>query len=294
MISGKIPPDLPPELAVKLDKLKAILAGTGGCAVAFSGGVDSTLLLAVASEVLGDRCLAVIATSSTYPRREYEAAIRWVTENQIPHSVVVSEELDIPEFKDNPPNRCYFCKRELFAKVRERAEVYGLRHIAHGANADDVNDFRPGMRAGVEAGALTPLKDAGLTKADVRLIAREVYDLSVADKPAMACLSSRFPYGSGITRDKLAQVEAVENYLFDHGCRVVRARHHGDLVRLELGAEETQLVQTDPIRAELIAFAKVQGFTYVTMDLQGFRSGSMNEALGPSDANEKEHTSEQD
>lgn len=292
--SGRIAPGLPAECRSKLDKLKEILRDTGGCAIAFSGGVDSTLLLAVASEVLGDRCLAVIATSSTYQKREYEAAIRWVTENQIPHSVVVSEELDIPEFRDNPPNRCYLCKNELFAKVRERAETYGLKHMAHGANADDANDFRPGMRAGAEMGALTPLKDAGLTKADIRLVAAEVYGLAVADKPATACLSSRFPYGSSITREKLQQVEAVENYLFDHGCRIVRARHHGDLLRLELGPEEMQLVQTDPVRADLIAFAKAQGFTYVTTDLQGFRSGSMNEALGLPPASKKEHDDEQD
>lgn len=277
----------------KLERLRQLLRDTEGCAVAYSGGVDSSLLLAVASEVLGDRCLAVIATSSTYPKREHDAATKWVTERDIRHSVVVSEELDIPEFRDNPPNRCYFCKRELFAKVREQADAHALPHIAHGANADDVNDFRPGMRAGTEAGALTPLKDAGLTKEDVRLIAREVYDLPVADKPAMACLSSRFPYGSNITREKLRQVEAVENFLFDHGFRVVRARHHGDLLRLELGPEETQLMQDDRICAELITFAKRQGFTYVTMDLQGFRSGSMNEALGLGPNHEKEQHNEQ-
>jgi len=263
----------------KLDKLRQLLRDTGGCAIAYSGGVDSSLILAVASEVLGDRCLAVIATSSTYPKREYEAAIQWVIERGIPHVVVVSEELDIPEFIDNPPNRCYFCKKELFAKVKEQADSRGLPHIAHGANADDDNDFRPGTRAGVEMGALTPLKDAGLTKADIRSIAREVYDLPVADKPAMACLSSRFPYGSSITREKLRQVEEVENYLFDRGFRVVRARHHGDVLRLELGPEEMQRVQQPDVRAGFIKFAKQQGFTYITLDLDGFRSGSMNEVL---------------
>ncbi len=267
------------DLLNKLEMLRRLLRDTQGCAVAYSGGVDSSLLLAVAFEVLGDRCLAVIATSSTYPAREYEAAIKWVTELGIPHAVVVSEELDIPEFSNNPPNRCYFCKKELFAKVREQADIHGLRHIAHGANADDANDFRPGMRAGVEMKALTPLKDAGLSKADIRAIAREVYHLPVADKPAMACLSSRFPYGSSITREKLRQVEAGENHLFDLGLRVVRARHHGDVLRLELGPEEMQIVQQPNLRKGCVDFAKQQGFTYVTLDMEGFRSGSMNEVL---------------
>lgn len=265
----------------KLNRLKQSLSETGGCAVAYSGGVDSSLLLAVASEVLGDRCLAVIATSSTYPRREYEAAIQWVTERGIPYAVVISEELDIPEFRDNPPNRCYFCKRELFGKVREQANAHGLPHIAHGANADDANDFRPGMRAGVELGALAPLEDAGLTKAEIRLIAHEVYNLPVAGKPAMACLSSRFPYGSSITREKLRQVEALEDYLLNQGMRVVRARHHGEILRIELGPEELQLMCRHDVRVRCVEFARRLGFVYVTVDLAGFRSGSMNEVLGP-------------
>lgn len=267
------------ECLKKLNALRLILRDTNGCAIAYSGGVDSSLLLAVAVEVLGDRCLAVIATSSTYPKREYEAAIKWVTERGIPHVVVTSEELDIPEFKDNPPNRCYFCKRELMAKVREQADAYSLPSIAHGANADDVNDFRPGNRAAAELGSLTPLKDAGLSKADIRTIAREVYKLPVADKPAMACLSSRFPYGSSITLEKLQQVERIENYLMDRGMKVLRARHHGDILRLELGSEEMQLMHNDEIRVGCIAFAKTLGFAYVTVDLEGFRSGSMNEIL---------------
>ncbi len=263
----------------KLERLRQLLRDTEGCAVAYSGGVDSSVLLAAAAEVLGDRCLAVIATSSTYPKREYKSAIEWVTRRGIPHVLVVSEELDIPEFRDNPPNRCYFCKRELLAKVREQADAHGLPHIAHGANADDANDFRPGLRAGAEMGALTPLKDAGLTKAEIRAIARDVYNLPVADKPAMACLSSRFPYGSSITREKLRQVEAVENYLHDCGMRVVRARHHGEILRLELGPDEMRLLQDPRMCAECIAFAKQQGFTYITLDLEGFRSGSMNDVL---------------
>lgn len=266
----------------KLERLKDILKNTGGCAVAYSGGVDSTLLLAVASEMLGDKCLAVIATSSTYPAREYKAAVDWVRECGIPHVVVVSEELDIPEFKDNPPNRCYFCKRELFAKVRKEADARGLPCIAHGANADDVHDFRPGIRAAVELGAIAPLKDVGLSKDEIRAISREVYNLPTADKPAMACLSSRFPYGSSITREKLGQVEAVEDYLVEQGFRTLRARHHGDILRLELGPEELSLIMHPGTRVEVVEFIKKQGFAYVTVDLQGFRSGSMNEKLAGS------------
>ncbi len=263
----------------KLNALRALLRETGGCAVAYSGGVDSTLVLTVAREVLGDRCLAVIATSSTYPKREYEEAIGRVKEKGIPHVVVVSEELDIPEFSDNPPNRCYYCKRELFTKLREQADLQGLKHIADGTNADDAGDFRPGMRAAREMGVISPLRDAGLTKEEVRLISAEVYGLPTASKPAMACMSSRFPYGSAITRGKLRQVEAVEDFLVSKGFRTLRARHHGEVLRLELGPEEMLLMQQPAVREACIGVAKEQGFVYVTLDLEGFRSGSMNEAL---------------
>ena len=265
------------ECAGKLDKLRQILRETGGCAVAYSGGVDSSLVLAAACEVLGDRCLAVIATSSTYPKREYEEAIGWLRENNIPHVTIVSEELDIPEFLDNPPNRCYYCKSELFTKVREQAAAHGLNSMADGANADDVNDFRPGLAAACEAGVISPLKSAGLTKEEIRIIAREVYNLPVADKPAMACMSSRFPYGSTITREKLQQVEAMEDFLHQRGFRVYRARHYGDTLRLELGPDEMLMIQRSDLRYECVAFAKSIGFIYVTLDLEGFRSGSMNE-----------------
>lgn len=263
----------------KLDSLKQILRDTGGCAVAYSGGVDSSLLLAVAREVLGDKCLAIIATSSTYPKREFESAIRWVEDQCIPHVVIVSEELDIAEFRDNPPNRCYYCKKELFTKIKNLAKEHGLEYVADGTNADDKNDFRPGSKAVQELGILTPLKDAELTKAEIRLIAKVVYNLPVADKPSMACLSSRFPYGSEITREKLKQVEAVEDFLFDKGFQVIRARHHGSMLRLELGENEMRLINESETRTACVEFAKQQGFTYVTLDLEGFRSGSMNEVL---------------
>jgi len=273
-----------PELSARLERLREILRGTGGCAVAYSGGVDSSLVLAAARETLGDRCLAVIATSSTYARRECEAAIAWVREQGIPHVVIHSEELDVPGFRENPPDRCYHCKRELFTRVRAEADAHGLPCVADGTNADDMADYRPGARAAAELAVLSPLRDAGLTKADIRTIAREVYRLPVADKPAMACMASRFPYGSAITRDKLAQVEALEDLLRDIGFKVYRARHHGAIVRLELGPDEMEAMSRAETRSRIVAFAKALGFSYVTLDLEGYRPGSMNETLLHSDA----------
>lgn len=261
----------------KLDRLKTILRSSGGSAVAFSGGVDSTLLLTVAHEVLGERCLAVIATSSTYPERERERAVRFVEKRGIPHEVIVSEELDIPGFSENPRDRCFYCKSELFRKVRGRADARGLPWIADGANADDTRDYRPGMRAARELGVRSPLLEAGLTKDDIRTLSREVYGLPTADKQSMACLASRFPYGSAITRGKLGQVERIEEYLEGIGFRVFRARHHGDVLRLEIGPDEIAMMLRDDVRKRVSAFAREQGFVYVTLDLDGYRTGSMNE-----------------
>ena len=269
----------------KLSRLKDILAQTGGCAVAFSGGVDSTFLVAVAHEVLGDRCLAVTATSSTYPEREFRRAVEWIGSRGIPHMVVRSEELDIPEFSDNPPDRCYHCKKELFTILREQATAHGLDCIADGTNSDDTGDYRPGIRAAHDLDVLSPLRDAGLTKADIREISRDVYDLPTADRPSMACLASRFPYGSSITGDKLGQVEQVEVFLERQGFRVFRARHHGDILRLELGPEEMTALSDSRVRAEVTDHAKKLGFTYITLDLEGYRTGSMNETL-PRDTTE--------
>jgi len=263
----------------QLGRLREILRQTGGCAIAYSGGIDSSFLLAVASEALGGRCLAVIAASSTYPRRECDAAIAWVQRKGIPHVVIESEELDIPGFRDNPPLRCYYCKRELFTRVREAALAHGLEHVADGTNADDPCDHRPGLRAAQELGALAPLKEAGLTKADIRCLAREIYHLPMADKPASACLASRFPYGSAITPAKLRQVEEMEDFLARLGFRVFRARHHGTILRLEIGPAEMEFFLSAVFREACIRFAKGLGFTYVTLDLEGYRTGSLNETL---------------
>jgi len=267
------------EYMEKLNKLKKILKKTDGCVVAFSGGVDSSLLLTVAHDVLGDRCLAVIATSSTYPQRESDQAVEWVKSQNIPYIVITSEEMDIPEFIANTKNRCYYCKKELFDKISKEAHAHGLRHVADGSNADDANDYRPGMNAARELGVLSPLMEAGLTKKDVRAIANEVYHLPMADKPSMACLASRFPYGSSITRDKLNQVGRIEAFLNREKFRIYRARHHGDILRLELGPAEMKAVMSPDTRNKIIKFAKKQGFLYITLDLEGYRTGSMNEGL---------------
>lgn len=270
---------LSPKCVSKLDQLKGILQKTQGCAVAYSGGVDSSLLLVVAYEVLGGRCLAIIAMSSTYSQREYEAALQFVKEQRIPYLTICSEELDIPGFLENPPDRCYHCKKELFEKVRKQATAHGLKHIVDGTNADDLKDFRPGISAAQELGVLSPLKDAGLTKTEIRLIAREVYHLPMADKPAMACLASRFPYASNITRENLIQVEKIEAFLSDTGFKIYRARHHGQLLRIELGQEEMSIIINPEIRNATVKLAKEVGFRYVTLDLQGYRTGSMNEVI---------------
>lgn len=270
----------------KLESLKSLLASFDGLAVAFSGGVDSSLLLEAAYEVLGGKCLAVIATSSTYPKREYADALERVSARGIPHVVIVSEELDIPGFSGNPPERCYHCKKELFAKIKEEALRHGINEVADGANSDDTGDFRPGMKAARELGVRSPLLECGFTKEDIRTISREVYHLPTADKQPMACMASRIPYGSPITAEKLGQIEAMEDFLASKGFRVYRARHHGDLLRLELGKAEMELIRDGGLASEIVSAAKRAGFTYITMDLQGFRSGSMNEVLpqGGSDA----------
>lgn len=268
-----------PWIQVKLGHLKDILTEIGGGAVAFSGGVDSSLLITVAHEVLGDRCLAVIATSSTYPEREYRRALEFVRERNIPHVVISSEELDIPGYSANPVNRCYHCKKELFGKVWEQARLHGLPAVLDGSNADDAHDYRPGMGAARELEVRSPLREAGLSKAEIRLLARNIYALSVADKPAMACLASRFPYGSPITREKLGQVERVEEFLEQNGFRIYRARHHEEVLRLELGPEEMEALFRDGMRERVTAFAREQGFGYITLDLEGYRTGSMNEQL---------------
>jgi uncharacterized protein len=267
------------ECLQKYEKLKSTLRKTGGCAIAYSGGVDSSLVLKVAHEVLGHRCVAVIATSSSYSKKEFSSAVQWVKSLQIPYRIIHSEELDIAEFKKNPPDRCYYCKKELFTKIKHVASEYGFEFVADGTNADDVKDWRPGMIAASELDVISPLREAGLTKEEIRWISREIYKLPMADKPAMACFASRFPYGSPITQEKLHQVEAVEEVLLRCGFKSIRARHHENILRLEVDLQSMERFMISKIRDDVVKIAKELGFTYVTLDLEGYRSGSMNETL---------------
>lgn len=262
-------------LKEKTDRLRAILADMGGCVIGFSGGVDSTLLFAVAAELLGERALAVTATSQTYPERELNEARELAGRIGGRHRVIVSEELDIPEFRDNPRNRCYYCKKELFGKLREIAGREGLGHVLDGTNCDDAGDHRPGRTAAAELGVRSPLEEAGFTKQDIRDLSLYM-GLTTWDKPAFACLSSRFPYGTAITPARVGQVGRAEESLRGLGFRTLRVRYHGSVARIELGEGEFERAAGSH-RDEVIRVVKAAGFTYVALDLQGYRTGAMNE-----------------
>lgn len=262
----------------RYEALRRTLQEMGGVVIAFSGGVDSTLLLSVAAEVLGDRVLAVTACSETYSPEELEFAREVARSLGVRHLVRETSELAIPEFSGNPVNRCYYCKRELFGTLLEVAAQEGLPWVADGAQADDMGDHRPGLVAGKELGVRSPLMEAGLTKTDLRELSRR-RGLPAWDRPAMACLASRFPYGQEITVEKLSQVAAAERLLRARGFVQVRVRHHGEVARLEVSPVDVARLVAEPLRSEVIAALKALGFTYVAVDLEGYRQGSMNEAL---------------
>ncbi|HBM80920.1 MAG TPA: ATP-dependent sacrificial sulfur transferase LarE [Clostridiaceae bacterium] len=262
----------------KLTKLKDILKDMKSVVIAFSGGVDSTFLLKVASEVLKGRVMAVTASSSTFPKREMNEAINFAKSIGAKHSVVNSEELNIEGFSKNPKNRCYYCKKELFSKIGQIAKKEGFDFVADGANADDTGDYRPGMDAARELGVRSPLLEAGMTKNDIRMLSKQM-NLPTWDKPSFACLSSRVPYGQEITRQKLMMIDKSEQYLLDIGFRQVRVRHHGDIARIEVAPEERVKFFDLKVMDDVYKKLKEIGFNYVTLDLKGYRTGSMNEVI---------------
>ncbi|MCC8152190.1 MAG: ATP-dependent sacrificial sulfur transferase LarE [Lachnospiraceae bacterium] len=260
------------------DNLKNYLKGLGSAAVAFSGGVDSTFLLKMAQEALGDRVLAVTASSCSFPKRELKEAKAFCRKEGIRCVVCASEELDIEGFSHNPPNRCYLCKRELFEKIGRIAAENGIAHVLEGSNLDDEGDYRPGLQAVAELGVLSPLRTCGLTKEDIRALSRSM-GLPTWDKPSFACLSSRFVYGETITREKLAMVDRAEQLLLDLGFHQVRVRIHGGIARIEVEPGEFGKIMTENVREEIYQRFQFYGFSYVTLDLRGYRTGSMNETL---------------
>lgn len=261
----------------KREALKEVIGRYRSAVIAFSGGVDSTFLARAAKDVLGGRVKLIIATSSTYPFAELEEAKRLASEHlRMDHEVIVSEEVDIPGFSDNPPDRCYYCKSELFDHVGEIARREGYEAVFDGSNADDLKDFRPGRKALKEKGVVSPLVEAGLGKEDIRRFSRD-YGLPTADKPSFACLASRFPYGEQITAPKLNRVDKAEAALRELGLVQFRVRSHGDLARVEVAGREME--QAWNMRAQIDGACRDAGFVFVALDLKGYRTGAMNEAL---------------
>jgi len=267
------------ESSPKLEKLRKILQGIGPSVVAYSGGVDSTFLLKIASEVLGkDKVLAVSAKSQTYPIGELDSAKEMAKEIGVEHLVIESEELKIPEFIMNPTDRCYYCKTELFQKLKEIAKERGFNFVLDGSNYDDMRDFRPGLKALSELGIRSPLKEAMMTKEDIRYLSKKM-GLKTWDKPSLACLASRFPYGKEITKEKLTTVDQAERFLRGLDFRQVRVRHHGEIARIELEKNDIRTLISRGLMDRVVEKFKELGFIYVTLDLEGYRTGSMNEPL---------------
>ena len=265
-------------LEQKYERLKEYIKSLGSVVIAFSGGVDSTFLLKTAHDVLGDKAMAVTASSCSFPERELNEARKFCSANEIAHEVCKSEELDIDGFRQNPPNRCYLCKHELFEKIIDIAAEKGFENVAEGSNMDDMGDYRPGLQAIAELEVKSPLRFAGLYKEDIRQLSKQL-DLPTWNKPSFACLASRFVYGETISEEKLGMVERAEQLMIDLGFRQVRVRMHGRIARIEVLPEEIERAVQPEIREKINEKFKKYGFSYVTLDLAGYRTGSMNETL---------------
>ena len=261
---------------LKFEKLKDILAGMGDVLVAYSGGTDSTLVLKVAYDLLGPKAAALTAVSPSMPASEQAQAVEIARSIGALHFIVQSDEFSDPEYIANTPNRCFFCKKETFGLMAAYAREHGFHYIADGTNVDDTGDFRPGRQAAKEYAIRSPLLEAGFTKAEIRQLSKDL-GLPNWDKPAMACLSSRIPYGMPITMQALSQVERAEEMLHQLGLRQLRVRHHGNLARIEADPKDHQLILENCHR--IVDSFKAIGYLYITLDLAGFRSGSMNEAI---------------
>lgn len=265
-------------LQAKRDMLRDVFLKMNSVAVAFSGGVDSTFLLRTAHDLLGSRVLSVIIRSGFVPKREIDEAVRFVQKEGIEQCIVDVDERNIAGFSQNLTNRCYLCKLALFTQIRHIAQERGIPYIVEGSNADDTHNYRPGMMAAKELGIESPLQEAGLTKQEIRQLSREM-GLSTWNKPSLACFATRFPYGEEITRERVAMIEAAEQYLWEAGFGQVRVRFHGGLARIETDEEGLYRLLSESLRKKIDCRLKEIGFKYVSADLQGYRTGSMDEIL---------------